>query len=179
MQERKPIVALAGFVALGLVWASVVFAFRAWEIPDVGPPLDVAAFRAGIPLPQDDHAAKEVNAALAEFSQFDHQQIELFLELGDIRVDEALSKARDHLKAAARLPTGVLESPRSDGMPTLLHVPQCKRFAEILLSDSKTMDPTDAADCVNAVLITCAGDLRIMASDRVVSRRHRTRDDGG
>ena len=166
IMERRPVLALVGFVSAALAWALVVFAYRAWEIPDVGSPIDVAAFRAGIPVPNDDRAAKEVHAALAEFSQLKRGDVERVLRfqvpIGVPVVDEALAQARRHLKEAARFPLGTLEAPRTDGSPTLQHLESCRKLAEVLISRSRKMDPEDAAECMREVL-TLSRSLRNMA----------------
>ncbi|HEX3314359.1 MAG TPA: hypothetical protein VHR72_05670 [Gemmataceae bacterium] len=166
IQERRPILALAGFVAVALTWAALVFAYRALEIPDVGPPLDVAAFRAGIPLVHEDRAAKEISAALDEFAQIPREQGRLIagfqVRFGAHDIDKTLAEARRHLQAASRLPTGVLETPRAEGMPTLLHLGPCKKLADVLLVRSQQMKQADAAACVSEVL-TLSRNLRNMA----------------
>ena len=161
--ERRPLLALGGFIAAGLAWALVVFAGRIGEIPDVGPPLDVAAFRAALPVGNDDLAAKEIHAGLAEFGQLNRGQVERIfgfqVPFGKHEIDEALTRIRGHLRSASRLPTGVLETPRSDGMPTLLHVAQAKKLAEVLVSRSRQMEEGEAVDCLFEVL-TLSRNLR-------------------
>ena len=166
IQERQPLLALAGFVAAALTWAFVVFTYRASEIPDVGPPLDVAGYRAGIPFANDDLAAKKIHAALAEFGQIERLQVKLILDFqipfGAHDVDKTLSRARGHLRDATRLPIGVLETPRSDGMPTLLHLAPCRKLAEVLIVRSRKMNQAEAAECVSE-LLTLSRNLRNMA----------------
>jgi hypothetical protein len=149
IQERRPRLALVGFAAAALMWAFAVFAYRVWEIPDVGPPLDQAAFRAGIPDSKDDLALKEITLALNAGVQARQGKA-------------AIASARAHLQAAGGFPTGVLEAPRNTGMPALLHVPVCKQFADVLLRESAWWDASESAECAIEVL-TLSRNLRNMA----------------
>ena len=44
IKERKPLIALSGFIAFALFWALVNFSVRAWEVPEVGEPINAEAF---------------------------------------------------------------------------------------------------------------------------------------
>ena len=57
IKERRPLAALIGFAAVGVVWAGANFAYRAWEIPDVGEPVDREAFRMALPQGQQNQDA--------------------------------------------------------------------------------------------------------------------------
>jgi hypothetical protein len=144
--ERKPVFALVGFISAALAWALVVFAHRAWEIPDVGPPIDVAAFRAGIPA-KEDEATREIQQALAEYA---------------LNGDKALPLVRRHLRAASRLPPGVLETPRLEASPTLRHLDPAKRVAEALVREMRHVSQEEAANCLGEAL-TLSRSLRNMA----------------
>lgn len=129
IKERRPLVALAGFGLATLAWAAVVFAGRAWEIPDVGEPLDRLAYRAALPTGKDNVAGLKMHEALLE------------LENPEGRAGAWLAA----LVEATALPPGVLEPPRRDGQaPVLLHLPACRtmtnrlrKLADQALADGK------------------------------------------
>jgi hypothetical protein len=122
IKERKPLLALAGFGLVALAWAALVFAFRAWNIPDLGEPLDRAAFRASIPTGLDNPAGQKIQEALADFDNpgagaedwlplWRHDWLSLLAEV-------------------TNLPAGVIETPRGDGeLPLLKHLVVCRRMA--------------------------------------------------
>src|SRR5262249_39582676 len=96
IKERQPLAALIGFGLAATVWVLLNFGFRAWEIPDVGKPIDAVAFRAGLPIGKEDAAKKAIDQAIAQYGDGNEQWLASIAE-------------------AARLPVGVLEMPRSDG----------------------------------------------------------------
>jgi hypothetical protein len=122
IKERKPLTALAGFGLVALAWAGLVLAFRAWDIPDLGEPLDRAAFRASIPSGRDNPAGQKIQEALADFEN-----------PGAAAEDWLPLWRRDWLSLLAettRLPVGVIENPRGDGeLPLLKHLAGCRRMA--------------------------------------------------
>jgi hypothetical protein len=115
IKERKPLLALAGFALVALAWAGLVFVWRMWEVPDPGEPLDPVAFRAA--LGDDNRAAQKIQQALAEMENPDARPGAWVVTLGE----------------AARLPVGVIETPRKDGQESsLLHLPACRTMTEKL-----------------------------------------------
>jgi hypothetical protein len=128
IKERKPLLALIGFGLAALVWIAANLGFRAWEIPDVGEPMDRKAFRASVPAGRKNRAGRKIQQALGEFRQP--------TELG---LWERL------LEEAVPLPVGVLEHPREGGpepvehyLPTCLKVTrELRDLAEKKLGDRK------------------------------------------
>jgi hypothetical protein len=146
IQERKPLAALAGFGAAALAWVALSYGFRAWELPDVGAPLDPAAFRASVPSGQANAAGQKVLEAIADVEQPRGKE-----DLWLVRMAEA-----------ARLPAGVIEVPRGDGQPaTLSHLPACKKLTERLRSLARdkqaTAQPGAAFDHLAQVLALSRG----------------------
>src|SRR5207245_348514 len=66
IKERKPLAALIGFALAALFWIALNFAYRAWEIPEVGEPLDRQAFRASVPTGRTNQAGQKIQEALGE-----------------------------------------------------------------------------------------------------------------
>jgi hypothetical protein len=117
MWERRPLAAMTGIGVAALAWVLVNYGFRAWEIPDVGEPLDREAFRASVPSGADNQAGAKIQEAVAALDAPPGQQ--------------GLWLAR--MAEAARLPLGVIERPSPAGMaPTLTHLPGCRKIAERL-----------------------------------------------
>ena len=59
---------LAPFVVLAVLGTAFGLWYRVWEIPDVAPKYDVAAFRASLPKPDDNPAGDRVRAACTRFA---------------------------------------------------------------------------------------------------------------
>jgi hypothetical protein len=117
IKERRP---LAGLVALGLgllAWLGLHYGIRAWEIPNVGEPIDRVAFRRSLPAPHDNVAARKLSEAVT------------LLESGDDKANLWLEKVAE----ASRLPVGVLEVPSNDGQtPSLRQLPAFRKMAALL-----------------------------------------------
>ena len=127
--ERKPIAALVGFGVVILAWVCVVHAHRAWSVPDVDEPLDRIAFRATLPDGREQDAAKAIRQAIGQLD------------------DKNGIAWREHIKDAARLPTGVLEIPRGDGQtPILGHLKGCDAILLELTFDDPNADTDGAFD---------------------------------
>src|SRR5439155_2640750 len=60
IKDRKPLAGLVGFAAAALVWFGVNCGYRAWQIPDVGEPMDSLAFRVSIPTGNANLAAQRI-----------------------------------------------------------------------------------------------------------------------
>ena len=134
IRERKPTTALVGFIATVLVWACLNFGYRAWEMPDVGSPMDTTAFRAQIPFSKDNLAAREVDQALG-------------------KIDEPNDAWLAPIAEMARLPVGVLEVPRADGQrPLLIHLPKCQRITAGLLRHAQASEPEPAFEYLAQIL---------------------------
>jgi hypothetical protein len=117
IKEWKPLAAVAGFGLAALAWVGVNYGFRAWEVPDVGQPMDRTAFRASVPAGRSNPAGQKIQEALGE--------------LEDAKGNVAVWRAR--LAEADRLPAGVLESPPADGpSPTPRYLPACKKMTDQL-----------------------------------------------
>jgi hypothetical protein len=116
IKERKQIAVLIGFGVAAVAWLGLNCALRAWEIPDVGAPLDRDAFRASLPR-GNDHAGQLIEKALGERGGDDGK--------------EGPWLAR--MRAIAQLPVGVIEAPSGEGhMPLLRHLPECRKMAQRL-----------------------------------------------
>jgi hypothetical protein len=116
IKERRPRALLIGFSAAAVAWAFLNFGFRAWEIPDVGEPLDRVAFRASLPSSQANVAGKKIQDAVA---------------LRDQREGPKWLALMDEVP---RLPLGVIEMPRADGQaPSLGLLPHCQKMTIELL----------------------------------------------
>jgi hypothetical protein len=95
IKERRPVAAMVG-VALGLfVWAAGTFAFRAWEIPEVGEPVDREAFRMALPQGQKNLAGQKIQEAVEEVQRPGGRE----------------GPWLPAVEEAARLPLGMIESP--------------------------------------------------------------------
>lgn len=117
IKERKPIAALVGYALVGLAWVGVNFGYRVCEIPQVGPPLDVEAFKASIPTAADNLAGQKLELALTT-------------ALDALEDEQAWLK---RLAEATPLPVGMIEMPRSDGQaPNLRHLPAVPKMTERL-----------------------------------------------
>jgi hypothetical protein len=133
IKERKPVAAAIGFGAAIVVVALLHFGYRATEIPDVGEPLDVAAYRATLPQGAN-VAGKLINDAIMEFAEPDNAW-------------------RAGLVLAAKLPPGVLEIPRGDEHPFLLkHIATCQKMAQKLLRDANWGNPERALENMSLIL---------------------------
>ncbi len=134
IQERKPMAALIGFGSVGVVWALLNFGVRAWQVPDIGPPLDPAEFRASLAADKDNAAAKAIHQAIAQFDQ---------------RNDAWL----DSMAEAARLPVGVLDLPQADGhVPLLRHLPDCRKMTATLLETAQAKEPASGFEHLAQIL---------------------------
>ncbi len=96
IKERKPLAALAGFAALLGAWMTLNFGYRAWEVPDVGEPLDMAAYRASLPSANVNVAGRKIQRACALAGDPD---------------DQWLAQIED----LPKLPLGVIDMPSADG----------------------------------------------------------------
>lgn len=115
IKERRPALALTGFASAVVAWALICYAWRAWELPDVGNPVDAVAYKAELPLGKENLAAKAVLDAVGSLADPD---------------DPWLA----HIAEATRLKPGVLEMPRGDGQPPVLqHMLGCRQMADKLL----------------------------------------------
>lgn len=122
IKERKPMTALAGFGLAATAWLAVQMTWRAWEAPDVGEPLDRAAFRASIPTGDGNKAGQKIQEAIAEFEAADGK--------------EAVWLAR--MTEVSQLPVGVIEVPSTEGnAASLRHLPACHRMTERLLKKAQ------------------------------------------
>ena len=111
------------------------FGYRAWEIPDVGEPLDRLAFRASLPSSQANVVGKKIQDALAFRDQLDAPK---WLAL---------------MEDVTRLPPGVIELPRGDGQaPVLGHVPACWKMTMELLGMAKKKEPGPALEHLAQIL---------------------------
>jgi hypothetical protein len=134
IKERKPLAALVGFGLATIVWALVNFGYRAWEIPQVGEPIDPEAFRATLPFGKENAAAKAIQQAIGQ-------------------LDEANDLWLASMAEASRLPTGVLEMPRADGqLPLLKHLPGCQKMTEELLKKARAKAPGPAFEHLAQIL---------------------------
>jgi hypothetical protein len=117
IKERRPLVGLACFGAAALAWLLLHLGWRAWEMPDVGAPLDRTAFRASVPTGDANLAGQKILAALAEIESPEGK--------------EAVWLAR--MTEATKLPVGVIEAPSPEGHTSLLrHLPACRLMANRL-----------------------------------------------
>jgi hypothetical protein len=149
IMERKPLAALAGFGAAILVWALLNFGYRAWECPDVGAPLDRAAFRASLPADKDNAAAKAIHKAIVKIDEWkrppDRADRPLFFEN---------ERWADLVAEASALPVGVLETPRADGQsPLLKHLPSCQKISSELLWQARWKQPGPALNHLVEILV--------------------------
>jgi hypothetical protein len=99
IKERKPLVALCGFGLAALAWAAVVIGWRAWEIPNAGPPLNRAAFKDSLPGIKDNRAGQKLQEALANINDPNKKGEKDWLPL---------------VAEAARAPVGMIEALRGD-----------------------------------------------------------------
>ena len=141
IMERRPLAALVGLGAAMVIWALVNFGYRSWECPDVGEPIDTAAFRASFPAEKDNAAAKAIHRAVTQFDE---------ARAGPKFQDEPWLAS---IAKASRLPVGVLEVPRADGqMPTLKHLPTCRKMSDALLRMAGVEQPGPAFEHLAQVL---------------------------
>ncbi len=104
IKERRPVAALAGLLLAAAAWIGLNYGHRAWQVPDVGPPLDPVAFRATIPSGPGNAAGPKLQEAFSAIEQ----------AAGG---DAWLKLVED----VPRLPVGVIETPHADGPPPTLH----------------------------------------------------------
>jgi hypothetical protein len=137
IKERRPLAVLIGCALVGLVWVGVNLGYRAIEIPDVGPPLDVAEFRESIPAGEDNRAGQKIQDAATLFGQR----------------DGANPQWLEHIAEMAKLPTGSAEPPRGDGgSPLLRHLPACEGMSQQLLQRARNTEPGPAIGYLVQVL---------------------------
>src|SRR5262249_12318450 len=116
------------------VWVLLNFGFRAWEIPDVGKPIDAVAFRAGLPIGKEDAAKMAIDQAIAQYGDGNEQWVASIAE-------------------AARLPVGVLEMPRSDGQSLrFMPLPACRKMTDELLRAARAKEPSPAFEHLAQIL---------------------------
>src|SRR5262249_36251977 len=116
-----------GSGALCLAWAGVVFALRAWQVPETAEPMDRVAFQRSIPQGEANKAAAKIEEALAEFLKNAKE--------GDLPPEGPwLIPLADSVK----LPPGVIVTPTSDGQtPLLRHLPGLRKMTTRLRLLSK------------------------------------------
>ncbi len=135
IRERQPVAALIGFTLAVLIWVLVNYGYRAWQVPDVGQPLDLAAFHASLPADKDNGAARAIHQAVNEL---------------DGPNDAAWQAS---MEEAARLPVGVLIIPREeDHSPNLLHLPNCRKISADLLRLARDKEPGPAFEHIAQIL---------------------------
>lgn len=134
--ERRHLFSYLGFGAATLAWAGVCFAYRAWEIPDVGPPMDFAAFKSD--LQADDNAAgKAYQQALNEFDPAAPRQ----------------GKWHAIMTDAARLPPGMIEVPRADGgRAGSLQLDRARQLIEAISRQASASSTAQAIDQFSELL---------------------------
>jgi hypothetical protein len=134
IMERKPLAALGGFALAMAAWVAVNYAWRAWEVPDVGSPMDAEAFRSVLPRPEVNIAGKKIQEA-------------------STLSDDPRDAWQDRLAEVARLPLGVIDVPRGDGqLPLTRHFPACLRMGQLLRERAKGQEPGPALDHVVQML---------------------------
>jgi hypothetical protein len=148
IQERRPISGLIGCALVILAWASINYGWRAWEIPDVGEPLDPIAFREALP---DAHA----NVAA--------QKIQEAVTMIDVKGDPWLAPIAE----LVRLPVGMIEAPPAAGqVASLIHLPVCNKMAArmvlLVRVDQQAGKPTAAFDRI-AQMLAMSRSLRCRA----------------
>ncbi len=117
IKERRPLTALSAFGAVALAWLGLNLGYRAFEMPDVGAPLDPEGFREIIKALPDNLAGQKLQVALTA------------IEDAGARDEDWLGR----VAAASRLPTGMIETPRSDGQaPNLRHLTMVPRMTDRL-----------------------------------------------
>ncbi|MSQ94257.1 MAG: hypothetical protein EXR98_06835 [Gemmataceae bacterium] len=145
IKERKPMIALIGFGSAGIVWALLNFGFRAWEVPDVGEPLDREAFHAKLQTDNDNAGALAIHQAIT-------------------RLDQRNAAWLESMAEAARLPAGVLELPRKDGLAASLnHLSGCRSLTAELLVAARAKPPGPAFEHL-AQILALSRNLRNKAS---------------
>jgi hypothetical protein len=140
IKERRPLAALVGLGAGCLLWASLEFGVRAWEVPAAPDPLDRASFRASIPTGKDNAGPKLQ---------------EMFTVFQDPNEKEAAWLGK--LAEAARLPVGVIEAPSSEGQEAMLYhlkpaATIVARLRELAQADMKRGDAKAAFDRLTQIL---------------------------
>jgi hypothetical protein len=115
IKDKKPMAAIAGFSLAGLAWALVSFGYRAWEIPDVGEPMDRDAYRTSVPLGRNRNpGGQKILEAIGE------------LELRENKEGPWLAR----MDEAARLPIGMIENPLAGSRELLVrHLEACGKIA--------------------------------------------------
>jgi hypothetical protein len=122
IKERRPMTALAGCAAVGLLWAGGNFGYRAWELPDVGAPVDPAEFRKSIPGAAANTAGQLLQEAVSEMEQAAGNDGPWLAKMAEV----------------TRLSAGVIEAPRADGQPALLrHLATCRKMTDRLRTLSR------------------------------------------
>ena len=122
IKERQPLALLLGFGVVAVAWVGVNCARRAWEVPDIGAPLDRVAFRDSIPSGLANPAGKAIQEALADMDQ------------GEGKEGHWLAR----IAKVPQVPLGVIETPSGDGQtPLLRHLPVCRKMTDKLLSLSR------------------------------------------
>jgi hypothetical protein len=140
IKERRPSAALIGIGLVCLAWAGLVFNRRAWEIPDVGEPMDRLAFSKSIPQGKDNKAGPKIEEALGEFQK-----------------DERGGPWIKLLAETTRLPVGVIVAPTGDGQESLLrHLPGCEKMAlrlhQLVQGKLEAGSPEEAFDHLAQIL---------------------------
>jgi hypothetical protein len=168
--ERRPMKALLGVGASLGVWALLNFGYRAWEIPEVGAPLDAVAFKAALPAARDNAGAKVIHKAIGHFDEAQSLQ-HIIANWGNqpqagnladhqAKLEESEKRWPEAMAETPRLPIGVLETPRSDGQaPQLKHLPTCRRMAKELRKRARTA-PRDLAFEQIAQILALSRNLR-------------------
>ena len=132
--ERQPTAALVEFSTALAIWALINFGYRAWEVPNVGAPLNPLALRESLLTARDNAAARAIHQAI---TQLDEPNDPWLVPMAEV----------------TRLPAGVLEIPRRDGqMPGLLHLPACEMITDRLLVQARHSESGSALEYLAQIL---------------------------
>jgi hypothetical protein len=122
IKERRPMAALIGFSLAAVAWLAVQMGWRAWEVLDVGEPLDRATFRASIPGGKENAAGLKIQEAIGHFETRDGKDADWLARMAEI----------------VELPPGVIEVPSSEGSAGLMrHIESCQRMAATLATRAR------------------------------------------
>src|SRR5581483_2716022 len=141
IKERGPVMTLTGCGAAVLGWAALTLGYRAFELPDVGAPVDPVAFRAALQAGPENVAGLKLQIAFTAIEDAGAQD-ERWLPL---------------VAQAVPLPAGMIETPRSDGqMPNLRHLPfvprMTKRLRALAEAEQAAGRPAAAFDYLAQIL---------------------------
>lgn len=132
LSERKHVWEFVGFCAATLAWAGLYFGYRAWEIPNVGPQIDVLAFKAELQA-DPNRAGKVYQRAMGEFVA------------PEVWPLPNQPKWITLMTEAAQFPPGMIELPRGDGQrPQTGYLEKCEKMVRAL-RHTATRSPPDQA----------------------------------